>query len=217
MNRHTSVATAATFLRVAVLATSAAWSLGCSGSPESVPPETAEVAAAGTEPMVVSSRTESDMIAASGVVREAIDGGGYTYARVTTDAGEIWTAGPQTTLVVGDVISLVDAVPMEEFPSKSLGRTFEVLHFLGRYETLTTDTPIGTGNMVLTVVDVAGYTYLQVDVNGAPMWVAAPSASVSEGDRVSWSGGTVMYEFTSQTLDQTFDEILFVGAVAVVN
>ena len=82
---------------------------------------------------------------------------------------------------------------------------------------------------VLETMNVGGYTYLHVDVGEdnlwmAPegseepkVWLAGPEATVAVGDVVRWEGGSVMREFYSSTLDRTFAEIVFVGALAVVN
>ena len=37
---------------------------------------------------------------------------------------------------------------------------------------------------------------------------------MSVGSRVSWQGGSKMTNFTSNSLDKTFDEILFVQGVS---
>ena len=161
-----------------------------------------------------------------GVVQERVNGGGYTYTRLATAGGEIWAAGPQSELAVGDVVSLAGATPMEDFPSKTLNRTFDLLYFLGVYEVLDSggagdagDAAVTSGEAlgsVLTVFHAAGYTYLEVEQKDAATWVAAPQATVSEGDRVTWQGGTTMYGFSSRSLDRTFEEILFVEGVQVV-
>lgn len=70
---------------------------------------------------------------------------------------------------------------------------------------------------VLKVTHAAGYTYLEVDMNGKTTWVAASPANVKTGDTVAWSGGAVMHNFTSKSMRKTFEEIIFVNTVSVVN
>lgn len=70
---------------------------------------------------------------------------------------------------------------------------------------------------VTKVTHASGYTYLEVDLNGKSTWVAASPANVKTGDTVAWSGGAVMHNFTSKSLRRTFDEIIFVNTVSVVN
>lgn len=60
------------------------------------------------------------------------------------------------------------------------------------------------------------YVFLQVDVEGVPVWIATGALEVSEGDEVAFGDGMPMRDFYSQTLDRTFEEILFVGDVQVV-
>lgn len=151
-----------------------------------------------------------------GVVLEQMDGGGYTYARMSTEQGEIWTAGPMAVLSVGDSIALFDPVPMEDFHSNTLDRTFDVLFFLGGYQ-VALATEVGVGHVVLQVLNSGGYTYVEVQSDDASTWLAAPETPVSTGDRIVWQGGAAMREFTSNTLNRTFDEILFVGSVEVLN
>ncbi len=59
----------------------------------------------------------------------------------------------------------------------------------------------------------AGYSFIRVEQNGSSIWLAAPETSLDVGQTISWSGGSPMRDFTSRSLDRTFDEILFVGAV----
>lgn len=70
---------------------------------------------------------------------------------------------------------------------------------------------------VLSVTHAAGYTYVEVELDGRTTWVAASPVNVKTGDTVSWSGGAPMQNFTSKSLRKTFDEIIFVDQVSVVN
>ena len=64
---------------------------------------------------------------------ETVNGGGYTYARVSTDDGESWVAGPETDLEVGQRVAVTDLMQMENFTSSTLDRTFDVLYFASSY------------------------------------------------------------------------------------
>ena len=70
---------------------------------------------------------------------------------------------------------------------------------------------------VVSVTHAAGYTYMEVELDGRNTWVAASPVNVKTGDTVSWSGGAPMQNFTSKSLRKTFDEIIFVDQVSVVN
>lgn len=60
------------------------------------------------------------------------------------------------------------------------------------------------------VVDVPGYTYVEVQTADSTVWAAAPSVSVKAGDTVSFATGMEMHNFYSQTLEREFDVIYFV-------
>lgn len=66
-----------------------------------------------------------------GEVVETMNSGGYTYVRVKQADGDIWAAGPQTTIAVGDIVTLGEGATMPNFHSPSLDRTFESIEFVG--------------------------------------------------------------------------------------
>jgi hypothetical protein len=68
----------------------------------------------------------------SGKVLEVQNVSSYTYARVDTGKEKIWLAGPKTNLKVGDKVTFPQGMPMKNFKSKSLQRTFDVVYFVGR-------------------------------------------------------------------------------------
>lgn len=156
------------------------------------------------------------------VVLETMNAGGYTYARVDAEGTEAWTAGPEAQLAVGDTLLLSGASPMENFTSNTLNRTFELIYFVGRYQRqggeVITDTPPldRVQGVVGQVFTGGGYAYVQVAVEGDPIWLAGPMAKVTVGETVAWQGGTTMYGFESKSLDRTFEEILFVERISVV-
>jgi len=69
--------------------------------------------------------------------------------------------------------------------------------------------------VVIESIDSGGYTYLNVKVNDNDIWVAAPLTSLSVGDSVYFTGGMLMKNFTSPSLDRVFDEIYFTGNLFV--
>lgn len=62
---------------------------------------------------------------------------------------------------------------------------------------------------VLETMDVGGYTYLQVDDDEGPTWVAVPQQKVDKGQQVAVTEGMEMLDFESKTLNRTFDKIYF--------
>jgi hypothetical protein len=65
-----------------------------------------------------------------GTVIETMDSGGYTYSLVDTGADKFWAAAPQYQVQVGDHVDVPEGMPMSNYHSKSLNRTFEVVHFV---------------------------------------------------------------------------------------
>jgi len=61
----------------------------------------------------------------------------------------------------------------------------------------------------------AGYTYLLIDTERGAVWAAASEMTVAVGDQVEVAGGSMMSNFTSRTLDRTFDQILFTSHALV--
>jgi len=56
-----------------------------------------------------------------------------------------------------------------------------------------------------------GYTYVRLDTEAGEVWAAVSETAVAEGDEVTINGPMVMENFTSPSLDKTFDRILFGG------
>lgn len=66
----------------------------------------------------------------TGVVLETMDAGRYTYVRLQSGDREVWAAGLQTPVAVGDTVELVGLMPMANFESATLKRTFEEILFV---------------------------------------------------------------------------------------
>jgi hypothetical protein len=66
---------------------------------------------------------------------------------------------------------------------------------------------------VLETMSSAGYTYIRVEEKGKKFWVALPETQVSVGETVSFYEQMLMENFTSRSLNRTFDRILFVEAI----
>lgn len=67
-----------------------------------------------------------------GTVLETMDAANYTYVRVKTDKEEIWAATAQAKLSVGDKVTIPADMPMKDFNSPTLKRTFPTIYFTGR-------------------------------------------------------------------------------------
>ncbi|GLS83596.1 NrfJ [Paraferrimonas haliotis] len=69
-----------------------------------------------------------------------------------------------------------------------------------------------TGEVVQTM-NSGGYTYVEVKENDKTFWLAAPQTSVEKGETITVSEQMWMTNFTSRSLNKTFDKILFVGEI----
>ena len=66
---------------------------------------------------------------------------------------------------------------------------------------------------VAETMNAAGYTYVLIESEGKRTWVAAPELAVNVGDIVQTEPSMAMHEFTSKTLNRSFDVVYFVSAV----
>jgi hypothetical protein len=73
--------------------------------------------------------------------------------------------------------------------------------------------PNGWTGTVLETMDSGGYTYVHLDTGSEKIWAAGPASPVAVGQIVTMDKGMAMPEFTSKTLDRTFDVIYFVGSI----
>ena len=65
-----------------------------------------------------------------GAVVETIDASRYTYIHLKDDQGELlWAAVPKAVLSPGETVTVISSLVMENFESKTLGRTFPSVVF----------------------------------------------------------------------------------------
>lgn len=86
----------------------------------------AEKAATISNPVAVPASTSALL---SGTVLETMDASNYTYVRVKTDKEVIWAAASQFKVKVGDKVTVPADMPMKDFNSPSLKRTFPTIYF----------------------------------------------------------------------------------------
>lgn len=68
---------------------------------------------------------------------------------------------------------------------------------------------------VVATMNAASYTYMQVEENGQKIWAATTQTQLKVGDEVEFPDSPVMQNFTSKTLNRTFDKIYFVSTLRV--
>lgn len=64
-----------------------------------------------------------------GKIVETMDAGGYTYVNLDSNGTQNWAAVPQTKVKIGDVVEVQGGMAMQNFTSKTLGRTFPNIIF----------------------------------------------------------------------------------------
>lgn len=67
---------------------------------------------------------------------------------------------------------------------------------------------------VVETMNSGGYTYVRIEKNGKKPWVAVPQTEIKVGQQVTFYPGMDMANFKSNTLNRTFDHIIFSPGVA---
>ena len=70
----------------------------------------------------------------AGTVEEIIPAKPYVYLRVKENGESQWLAAPEIAVAVGSQVRWADGMPMTNFQSKTLNRTFEKVLFVMRVE-----------------------------------------------------------------------------------
>ena len=108
---------------VALLVASAALAAACGKEPAPAAPATPAETASGPATAAVKAGT------LSGSVLETMNSGGYTYLRLKTAEGETWAAVNEAKVEVGQMVGILNPMPMDGFESKTLNRTFDHIVF----------------------------------------------------------------------------------------
>lgn len=82
------------------------------------------------------------------------------------------------------------------------------VYMKAKQEVPPTDISSLSGKIVETM-NSGGYTYLCIEKDGKKTWVAIPETKMSVGENVSLPPGYEMVNFTSKTLNRTFEKIIF--------
>jgi hypothetical protein len=97
--------------------------VGCSKKEATAPATDSKTATPAAQPAAAEGMT--------GKVAETMNSGGYTYVLVENNGNKAWAAAPEFKVAVGDSVALpANAMPMENYESKSLQRTFDVVYFV---------------------------------------------------------------------------------------
>ena len=66
---------------------------------------------------------------------------------------------------------------------------------------------------VVETLKAGGYTYVCIENNGQTSWAATRGTRIEVGEEVKIASGSVMTNFTSESLGRTFDTIIFTNAI----
>ena len=78
----------------------------------------------------------------TGTVTETMNASSYTYVQVDTGKAKIWAAAPEFSVKVGDKVTIPsDGIAMQNYNSKTLKRTFDLVYFVGEIEGANQKTP----------------------------------------------------------------------------
>jgi hypothetical protein len=64
---------------------------------------------------------------------------------------------------------------------------------------------------VVETMDAGGYTYINLEKDGKQTWAAVPTMKVTVGEEMELQPGAVMTNFTSKSLNKTFESVVFSG------
>ncbi|MCK5889962.1 MAG: hypothetical protein KAG19_08465 [Methylococcales bacterium] len=68
-----------------------------------------------------------------GKVIDVIDVTSYTYVEIETGDSTVWAAAPTTQIKIGTPITVSTQMPMRDFHSDSINKTFPLIYFVGRF------------------------------------------------------------------------------------
>tara|TARA_R110002073_G_scaffold301404_5_gene468835 strand:+ start:182 stop:463 length:282 start_codon:yes stop_codon:yes gene_type:complete len=78
----------------------------------------------------------------------------------------------------------------------------------------TTQFPNDEG-VVVSTINTTGYTYMELKNGDKRFWIAAPTTQVKVGDHIRFVESMVMNNFSSKTLNRTFNRIIFVSSTMI--
>jgi hypothetical protein len=70
---------------------------------------------------------------------------------------------------------------------------------------------------VISIIPGAGYSYIEATVDGKVTWIAGTPVNAKKGDKIKYVENTVMENFTSRSLNRTFDRIVFASTLSLDN
>ncbi len=144
-----------------------------------------------------------------------MDAGGYSYVLVSHGTRETWAAAKQFAVSVGDEVELAGLMPMGDFHSPTLNRTFEVIQFVGRARVIGGG---GGGGAAPPATDAlgmpAGHPAIgEPGASARPVKPAPPNA----GEIVAIADGVTVSELFAKKADLNGKPVKFRGRVVKAN
>ena len=137
----------------------------------------------------------------TGTVIETVNAAGYTYVHFDTGKEKVWAAAPEFVVAVGETVTISSPMPMRDYHSKTLDRTFELVYFVGGVEVEGTERRSA------------------VAPSGKPSWVQGGRGGAAKGGEVDLSGieraagGKTVEEVYAGKADLAGQEIVVRGRV----
>ena len=113
--------------KMTIAATILLAAVACGKNDKAVQPSTAVAAPAPSAQANPAAPAAANAL--TGKVVETFNGGGYTYLRIATSAGDQWAAVREMQVAKGDTVTVGTQMVMENFESKTLNRTFDRIAF----------------------------------------------------------------------------------------
>lgn len=153
----------------------------------------------------------------TGVVKTIRSAGGYSYIEVDIDGQIFWMAASINSVQPGEKITWGSHAMMTNFTSKAFNQTFSQIMFVDKVVLVSEMVANSHSGTVIEIMNSASYSYIQVDAQGKKIWLAVPTAKINVGQNISWDSTEPMQNFSSRSLNRTFEEIFFVRDVQVDN
>ncbi len=96
---------------------------------------------------------------------------------------------------------------------KKLSLTFVLMFTIVLFSFAHTFAVENLSGKVVETMNSGGYTYVNIEKAGNNTWVAVTQTEITVGQDVSFKPGSVMTDFSSKSLNRTFDSIVFSGGV----
>jgi hypothetical protein len=179
------------------------------------PPPAAQLATMQSTPMQLAA-APSATNQNSGTVVEVIHTGNYTYVQVDTGGGKIWAAAPTFQVKSGDKVVMPQGMPMRNFQSKTLNRTFDLVYFVPRITVAGSEaagTPLPEGHPRIAQGDTGtplpeGHPRITQRDTGTPGYTRETFAGIEKPE-----GGKTIAELYAEKTDLAGKEVVIRGKV----